>query len=192
MIAAKRAYEGDHELTRRWSSEVGKIGVSWQQQHAIEIRARLHRLSVDGWDELLQQKIHKNQVKGESQATRTGRWQSVVQFERMLRFVADNYAERITVARVARAADISRNHANTIFRRMLGRTIKEHVMELRLQHARMLLSRTDSKTLTIALNSGFGSLSAFYEAFQSHFGISPAAFRKGHQSGAGHNNEIVP
>ena len=56
----------------------------------------------------------------------------------------------------------------TLFRRVVGVPIKEHITRIRLSHAQMLLSNSDDKILSIAMDSGFGSLSSFYEAFQSH------------------------
>jgi len=41
----------------------------------------------------------------------------------------------------------------------------------------MLLTETDEKVAIIALDSGFTSLSAFYEAFSKANGISPAHYR---------------
>lgn len=171
VLASTDTLAGDRELVSRWSTEFSETTEQWERMHALEIQARLHRLGMQGWDTLL--------TLGLRGVAPIAGGQRVVQFERMLRFVADNYTEQISVLDVASAASISRNYAITIFRRMLGRTIKEHIMDLRLLHSRMLLSETDSKILTIALNSGFGSLSSFYEAFQSYYGISPAAFRKG-------------
>ena len=67
----------------------------------------------------------------------------------------------------------------SLFRKMMGRTIKQHITDMRMFYAKMILSETDAKVLTVAMDSGFGSLSTFYEAFQKHVGISPAAFRRG-------------
>ena len=56
--------------------------------------------------------------------------------------------------------------------------IKEHITRIRLSHAQMLLSNSDAKILSIAMDSGFGSLSSFYEAFQSHLDTTPSVFRR--------------
>ena len=66
----------------------------------------------------------------------------------------------------------------TLFRRVTGISIKEHITRTRMSHAQMLLSTSNEKIVTIAMDSGFGSLSAFYEAFQSRSNQTPAAFRR--------------
>jgi len=174
VVSSSATLPGDRELAFRWSTEVSNTNEQWQRLHALEIQSRLYRMGMQNWEVLLAPSTRSS--------TPIAGGQKVDQFERMLRFVADNYTEQISVVDVAAAARISRNYAITIFRRMLGRTIKEHIMDLRLLHSRMLLSETDSKILAIALNSGFGSLSSFYEAFQKYYGLTPAAFRKGVKS----------
>ena len=61
---------------------------------------------------------------------------------------------------------------------MLGRSIKEYLVDIRVIHAKMRLTNTNDKILTVALESGFGSLSSFYEIFHKNTGVSPARFRK--------------
>lgn len=171
VLCDSDAYASDEDMVNRWAGETDFTSEKWQRLHALEIQARLYRMAVKGWDVLLEARHpHSSPIAG---------GHAILQFERMLRFVADSYADAIKIKDVADVAGISPNHATSLFKKMLGRTIKEHIMDLRMLHARMLLSETDSKILTIALNSGFGSLSAFYEAFHQHSGISPAAFRRG-------------
>lgn len=171
VISSRDPLLGDVELADRWASEVDNHDEKWQRLHALEIQGRLYRLAVDGWEILLESrsKAPKNLIGGPA----------IEPFERMLRYVATYYANPIKIKDVAEEGGVSTNNAIAIFRKLLGRTIKEHITDLRLFHARMLLSETDSKILSVAINSGFGSLSAFYEAFHNHTGVSPAAFRKG-------------
>lgn len=161
---------GDDELAGRWACEVQNTQLKWQRLHALEIQARLFRMSVDGWDVLLESRngARNNMLGGKA----------ILQFERMLRFVAKHYANPIKINDVAEKGGVSPNYAISLFRKMLGRTIKEHITDMRMFHAKMQLSETESKILTIAMDSGFGSLSAFYESFHNHTGVSPAAFRK--------------
>ena len=96
----------------------------------------------------------------------------------MLRFVADHYTSAISVNDVAEHVGLSQSYAMTLFRKVIGIPIKEHITRIRLSHAQMLLSGSDMKIVSIAMDSGFGSLSSFYEAFQARAGQSPAALRR--------------
>ena len=55
--------------------------------------------------------------------------------------------------------------------------IKKHITRVRLSHAQMFLANTDLQILSIAMDSGFNSLSSFYEAIFSLADKTPAAFR---------------
>lgn len=171
VITSRSKNTGDIELATRWSKEKDNGEERLQRLHCLEARTRLHRLAVDGWDKLLE-------IQTDTPDQNFGR-KSIVPFEKMLRFIANFYADPIKVADVAAAGELTPNYAIALFRKMLGRTIKEHITELRLNHAKMLLIETDQKILSVALGCGYTTLSAFYKAFQDNLGVSPAAFRNG-------------
>jgi AraC-like DNA-binding protein len=50
--------------------------------------------------------------------------------------------------------------------------------QLRLHHAKSALIDSGDKISNIAHDSGFGSLSRFYEVFSKETGISPSEYRK--------------
>ena len=162
---------GDDSLVRRWEKEIDWVTPDWQNLHAVEIRARLYRMALEGWDCLYKPK--------DRQASHVIGGNAILHFEQMLRFIAANYSEAITTKDVADSADVSQNYAMSLFKKMLGQSIKEHIIEMRIVQAKMLLTNTEKKILTVALDCGFGSLSSFYEAFGKFNGLSPAAFRNG-------------
>ena len=171
VICARERTAGDFEMTSRWAQEVDQMSGYYQRLHALEIQARLYRLATEGWDVLLDSTIQR-------EANIVGA-KAIVQFEKMLRFIADHFGNPIKVSDVAKEADISERYAIKLFSKMLGRTVKQHINDTRMFHAKMLLMETDLKILTIALDTGFVSLSAFYDAFTKSTGVTPAAFRRG-------------
>lgn len=66
----------------------------------------------------------------------------------------------------------------SIFKRSTGMTINEYVSLLRLSYAQALLLRDDANVLRVAMESGFGSLSAFNKSFRTIAGMSPSDFRR--------------
>ena len=98
--------------------------------------------------------------------------------EGMLRYIADNSFRAITVGDVVDSVNLSHGHAMKLFRQVMGTTIKQQLTRTRLSHARMLLLETDQKVVNVALDSGFRSLSSFYEAFVQTDGVSPAKYRR--------------
>ncbi len=95
----------------------------------------------------------------------------------MARYIVQNYAEPLTVDAVARAAGLHPNYAMTCFKRTYGMTILEYTLQYRVAQAQRLLVTTDASVLEVAMQSGFGSLSAFYAAFGRYAGQAPRALR---------------
>lgn len=169
VLCCKEPAAGDNALASRWSKETEKTNAQWQRLHALELQTRLHRLALDGWQVLLEPTAEgKKPVLGGP---------AINQVEKMLRFVAEHYVDPINLQDVAEAGGVSQNYAVSLFKKVLGRTIKAYITDIRIFHAKMLLAETDKKILTVAMDCGFGSLSSFYAAFQSQTGTAPATFR---------------
>lgn len=59
-----------------------------------------------------------------------------------------------------------------------GKTLQEYINHLRLEEAKKLLENSDESIEEIALNCGYNTARTFYRLFQSHYNISPAAYRR--------------
>lgn len=64
------------------------------------------------------------------------------------------------------------------FKRATGKTPKQYQLEVRLDHARRLLSETGATVSEIALRTGFANGSYLARAFRSRFGSAPREFRR--------------
>ena len=96
----------------------------------------------------------------------------------MATYVAGHYTQLVRLEQVAREASLRPDYATTLFKRVCGLSVMDYVTQHRISHAKRLLLTTDSKVLDIALRSGFGSSSRFYEAFAQWCGQSPRQYRK--------------
>lgn len=172
VLSSKSRCTFDENLAERWAKEAGNAEVHWSNLHAKEIESRLHRLNVEGWVSLLEP---ANITSPPNECSMGG--PAVFQFERMMRFVTDHFMEPVSVEDVAAAGNFSPNYANSFFKKLMGKSIKRHVIEMRISHAKMLLSESNLKIATVATESGFTSQSAFYDAFKKNEGSSPATFR---------------
>lgn len=97
---------------------------------------------------------------------------------RICEFISDNFREEIDSADIAVAADIHPKYAMTLFRKFTGMTLNDYVNLMRLSYAQALLMREEGSVLGIAMESGFGSLSAFNKSFRKVAGMSPSDFRR--------------
>jgi AraC-like DNA-binding protein len=96
----------------------------------------------------------------------------------MCDFIAGNFLYEIDCVDIAAAADIHPKYAMSVFKKSTGMTLNEYVNLLRLSYAQALLMNQDANVLRVAMDSGFGSLSAFNKSFRKLAGMSPSDFRK--------------
>lgn len=88
----------------------------------------------------------------------------------------------IDLADVARHAGISQWHFQRIFKALTNETLKTYVRSRRFARALDALAHSGERILEIALAAGFDSQEAFTRAFKKAFGVTPARYRKSHQS----------
>lgn len=154
----------------RWSAEYNDADPALRQVIIGEIEMRLRRMATTGWATLKKGRGYARDAVSGGAAMRY--------IEQMLRYISDHYGSPISVTDVTSHVSLSQSYAMTLFRRVVGVPIKEHITRTRLSHAQMLLSNSEEKIVNIAMDSGFGSLSSFYEAFQARANQTPAAFRR--------------
>ena len=82
-----------------------------------------------------------------------------------------------TLEEAARAVSLSRRQFTELFRQVTGKTWRRYVQDLRLGHARKLLSETEKSVTAVAFECGFEDLSHFHHLFKSELGRTPLAFR---------------
>jgi LacI family transcriptional regulator len=95
-----------------------------------------------------------------------------------LRFIREYACSGIDVDRVAVQIGLSRSVLERRFRRYLGCTPKEEIMRIQIDHAKMLLARTDRTIESIVHKSGFHSRVYFTRAFHRETGMTPHAYRQ--------------
>jgi len=98
--------------------------------------------------------------------------------ERMARCMAERFQEDLSVADIAKAANVHPNYAMPLFRKHCGVTIRDYLLQYRITHAQRLLLTTDDKIIDVALASGFSSQSTFYAAFVRLMKDTPQGFRR--------------
>lgn len=172
MVEAMEVRSTDRETFRCWREELLAGDDGLVQIVRDELCARIRRLDREGWRDL--------RAVGSAMAmARAGHFEAerIPAVERMVRFIAEHARESISAEAVARDVGLHPNYAMTLFKRGVGLTINQSILRQRLDTAQSLLIATDMAVGKIAFEAGFGSLSRFYEAFHTRFGIRPNTFR---------------
>jgi AraC-like DNA-binding protein len=115
-----------------------------------------------------------------SRAKAQHRSETSTPMELITEYLSRHYQELLSIDDIAAEFDLHPKYLMTVFRRSAGITIKSYLLRLRLAHAQRLLATTRRSILDIAMESGFGSLGRFYDAFAKHIGERPLQYRKRH------------
>lgn len=93
-------------------------------------------------------------------------------------YLAEHYAERITLDDLARMFSVSKFHFQKQFKHFVGYTPNEYLLLVRLNHAKGLLRSTDLPVSQIAYDVGIQNVSHFINLFKKHEGTTPSNYRK--------------
>ena len=102
-----------------------------------------------------------------------------IRLQKMLSYIYENYAQRITLADIAGAAHISRSEAGRCFQSYLGCSPVEALIKYRLQTAKRLLHETTLTFQETSFACGFHSVNYFSRQFRKRYGYSPTNARIG-------------
>jgi len=102
----------------------------------------------------------------------------IARVQQMTTFINNEFATPINVTDVARVGGLHPTNATATFQKVLGQSIAQYLRRRRLNHALKLLADTDMAIIEVAFESGHGSLSRFYDAFQRQLGCTPKDYRR--------------
>lgn len=104
---------------------------------------------------------------------------------RLPRYVVDarsyinlHYAERITLDDLARVLSINKFYLQKLFKRCIGLSPNEYLIQTRLTRAKQLLRTTGGSIAQIAAEVGAANIGNFIAMFKKYEGVTPGAYRK--------------
>lgn len=95
-----------------------------------------------------------------------------------LLFISRNVARGLTASDVYAAVALSHTTVDKAFRHELGTSVKQTILNVRLQEARRLLTTTDRSVVDIARASGFSRDDYFCNVFKKAVGVTPGDYRQ--------------
>lgn len=97
-------------------------------------------------------------------------------------FIRSRYRDPgLSIAQIARAADLSESYLCTLFKRECGTTVLDFITELRIEAAKVMLVEGDAKVQAIAAEVGFRDPEWFSTLFKRVAGMPPAEYRERHR-----------
>jgi AraC-like DNA-binding protein len=93
-------------------------------------------------------------------------------------FLESNLGNEITINAVCEKFGTNRTKLSAGYKTLFGETLFEHLHQLRMDHAMMLLVNTQLPMSEVAEKVGYGHQSSFSTAFREHHGVSPLSARR--------------
>lgn len=95
----------------------------------------------------------------------------------VLMYINQNYRENICVERLAEMAHLSKSYFMYCFKKVVGVSAMEYIIQLRIKYACDLLRNSTVPSLEVAFACGFQNLSNFNRQFKKHVGYTPKEYR---------------
>lgn len=96
----------------------------------------------------------------------------------MMKYIENNYKHDLTVEYLSDFFGISRYHLSREFKKYTGFSPMDYIIELRINHAKFLLTNTDIPAYKIGELVGITNEANFMRLFKKRVGLTPGQFRK--------------
>ena len=106
---------------------------------------------------------------------RTGNTQNLL---RVKQYIDEHYAENLNLDLLTRHSFLQKSYFLHSFKKQFGISPMKYLNRVRMEHAKLLLLRSDSSITEIAREVGFNNPTYFSEMFLKTVGMSPSAYRK--------------
>jgi AraC-like DNA-binding protein len=95
----------------------------------------------------------------------------------VLSYLIAHYQEPLHIEDLVTRFPVSRSQLFTLFKETTGTTIKQFLIEYRLNKAKRLLMETDLAISEVSAAVGFGDMSHFFHVFKKETGLTPKQYR---------------
>jgi AraC family transcriptional regulator, arabinose operon regulatory protein len=94
-----------------------------------------------------------------------------------IKYVDQNLSRTLTVELLAQTVHLQPNYFSVLFRKIIGLSPIQYVIQKRMDKAKMLLTYTDKPLYNIAEELGFADQFRFSKLFKKHVSVTPLAYR---------------
>ncbi|WP_163537540.1 AraC family transcriptional regulator [Gracilibacillus sp. YIM 98692] len=97
--------------------------------------------------------------------------------QRICGYLERHYDQKLTISNLSELFNISPRHLNRIFKAETGKTVIEFIHHIRITRAMKLLTETNEKVISIAMDVGYDDPAFFTRLFTRKVGCSPGKYR---------------
>jgi YesN/AraC family two-component response regulator len=104
-------------------------------------------------------------------------------FNQLVKYIEHHYDQELYIRDLSERFYINQFTCCKLFKKVLGKTFTEYVMEIRLDQACRLMKSTELTIEEIALKVGYSDYFYFNKVFKKHYGLTPARFKRSRPEG---------
>ena len=93
-------------------------------------------------------------------------------------YIRGNLKNEVRLSKIAGLTHLNPDYTTRIFKRETGMTIREYLIEKRMERAKYLLQTTEASVSEISLEAGYDNFSYFIRMFKEKYGMTPKQFRR--------------
>ena len=93
-------------------------------------------------------------------------------------YILQHLGDSLSVRQIADRVFISHTYLCFLYKKKTGKTIRQFILDARMQKAKRLLLDTNQKIGDIAASLGYANQNYFAKAFTAYYGNTPSSFRK--------------
>lgn len=98
--------------------------------------------------------------------------------EESLKYIKEHFKEKLTLEMVASKVFVNPKYYSHVFKKEMGVSFTDYVVNLKIQYACKLLETTNYKAYRISLECGFSDPSYFNRVFYTQMNMTPKTYRK--------------
>jgi two-component system response regulator YesN len=99
------------------------------------------------------------------------------EINKALKYIEENYQQKITLASIAEYVNFSTNYLCKSFKAEVGLNIISYINNLRMKKAGEMLKQKDSLVKEVSMNVGIDDQLYFSRLFKKYYGMSPSEYK---------------
>ena len=93
------------------------------------------------------------------------------------KYIINNLSDTLSVRQIADHVFVSATYLCFLYKKQTGKTLKQFILDIRMQKAKAMLLDTNMKIGDIAASLGYMNQNYFTRIFTSYYGCTPSVFR---------------
>ena len=136
-------------------------------------RPRFFAENINAYLSLIYNRILQSQYNGSNAPAQEG-----TDFDYIINYFNEYFMTAIDIESVAATMGYCADHFRLLFKKKMGVSPKQYIIQMRLKYAHALICGTDLPLKQIAEQCGYNDYFQFNAIFKKYYGVSPISFRE--------------